>query len=344
MYFEWRVKFSPLRSSNTFFRSKGMQWAPGVRCRGGDRLVVTPHTVMTGDFVPERFHAMIDSVRPTPTFDRTERATDMTTGAPNILLVMSDQHRADMMGCAGDASALTPSLDALAAQGVRFSRVSCQGPLCMPSRASFMTERYVRDHGVYTNSSEIPPDSPTYAWALREAGYHTSLLGKAHLYLDEQLTVPHMDDMAGRLEALGFAEVFETGDKFIGKIPTRYTDYLAGRGLLDAYKQHIADRSYQGENEDGQNATKCVPMWDSTPTPDPARVLRRRLARPAGRRVDRALRPPGAVLPLRRVPRTARPLGRAGRGCAAVPGRRHLHALLDPAPRRSKGRAATARS
>jgi choline-sulfatase len=193
----------------------------------------------------------------------------VTAGAPNIVLIMSDQHRADMMGCAGDATALTPSLDALAAQGVRFSRVSCQGPLCMPSRASFMTERYVRDHGVYTNSSEIPSDSPTYAWALREAGYHTSLLGKAHLYLDEKLTVSHMDDMAGRLEALGFAEVFETGDKFVGKVPTRYTDYLAARDLLDAYKKHIADRSYQGENEDGQNATKCVPMWDSTPTPIP---------------------------------------------------------------------------
>ncbi len=193
----------------------------------------------------------------------------MTAGAPNIVLIMSDQHRADMMGCAGDASALTPSLDALASQGARFSRVSCQGPLCMPSRASFMTERYVRDHGVYTNSSEIPPDSPTYVWALRETGYHTSLLGKAHLYLDEQLTVSHTDDMAGRLEALGFAEVFETGDKFLGKIPTRYTDYLSARGLLDAYMHHIADRSYQGENEDGRNATKCVPMWDSTPTPIP---------------------------------------------------------------------------
>ena len=104
---------------------------------------------------------------------------------------------------------------------------------------------------------------------MREAGYHTSLLGKAHLYLDENLTVPHIDDMAGRLEALGFAEVFETGDKFVGKIPNRYTDYLSDRGLLDAYKQHIADRSYQGENEDGQNATKCVPMWDSTPMPLP---------------------------------------------------------------------------
>jgi choline-sulfatase len=193
----------------------------------------------------------------------------LIAGAPNILLVMSDQHRADMMGCAGDASVLTPTLDAVAAEGVRFSRVSCQGPLCMPSRASFMTERYVRDHGVYTNWEEIAPDSPTYTWALREAGYHTSLLGKAHLYLDEKLSLGHIDDAAGRLQALGFSEVFETGDKFIPKAPNKYTDFLSERGLLDAYRRHIADRSYQGENEDGQNATKCVPMWDSTPMPLP---------------------------------------------------------------------------
>lgn len=193
----------------------------------------------------------------------------MTIGSPNIVLVMSDQHRADMMGCSGDPSVLTPSLDALASEGVRFSRVSCQGPLCMPARASFMTERYVRDHGVFTNWEEIAPDSPTYAWALREAGYHTALLGKAHLYREENLTVTHIDEMAGRLEGLGFAEVFETGDKFIPKIPTRYSDYLEQEGLLETYRRHIADRSYQGENEDGQNATKCVPMWDSTPMPLP---------------------------------------------------------------------------
>ena len=96
----------------------------------------------------------------------------MRTGAPNILLVMSDQHRADMMGCAGDASALTPSLDGLAAEGVRFSRVSCQGPLCMPSRASFMTERYVRDHGVYTNSSEIRRQSDLHVGPARSGLPH----------------------------------------------------------------------------------------------------------------------------------------------------------------------------
>ena len=114
----------------------------------------------------------------------------------SIVVVMADQHRGDVMGCAGDDGVLTPNLDSLAREGVRFSRVTCQGPLCMPARASFMTETYVRDHGVYTNWAEIAPDSPTYAWALREAGYHTTLLGKAHLYRDEIHTATHIDDLA----------------------------------------------------------------------------------------------------------------------------------------------------
>ncbi len=174
-----------------------------------------------------------------------------------------------MMGCAGDEGMLTPSLDRLAAEGVRFSRVSCQGPLCMPSRGSFMTERYVRDHGVYTNWAEIPSDAPTYVWSLRAAGYHTTMLGKAHLYRDEILEAAHMDDLAGRLTSLGFTEVIETGDKFVGDTPTRYTDYLGERGLLDVYREHIAARSYQGEDEKGSNPTKRFPMWDATPMPLP---------------------------------------------------------------------------
>ncbi len=48
--------------------------------------------------------------------------------APNIVLIMSDQHRADMLGCAGDASVQTPAIDALAREGTRFSRVELPGP------------------------------------------------------------------------------------------------------------------------------------------------------------------------------------------------------------------------
>ncbi len=56
--------------------------------------------------------------------------------SPNVVLIMADQHRADVLGCAGDTAVVTPNLDRLAAEGVRFSRTTCQGPLCMPARAS----------------------------------------------------------------------------------------------------------------------------------------------------------------------------------------------------------------
>jgi len=189
--------------------------------------------------------------------------------APNVVVVMADQHRGDVLGCAGDRGVRTPHIDALAGAGLRFSRLTCQGPLCMPARASLLTERYVRDHGVFTNWTAVADTSPTYLHALREAGYHTAMLGKAHLYRDDLDGVRHVDEMAPMLQALGFAEVQETGDKFSGDIANRYTDHLAAAGMLDAYRRHIADRSYQGDKETGRNATKRIPMWDSTPMPIP---------------------------------------------------------------------------
>jgi choline-sulfatase len=191
------------------------------------------------------------------------------TDRPNLVLIMADQHRADTMGCAGDPVVQTPRLDALAAEALRFSRVSCQGPLCMPARASFLTERYVRDHGVYTNWAEVPSGWPTYLHALQAAGYHTAMLGKAHLTRDDDIQVAHVDELAPRLHERGFTEVIETGDKFTTQVANRYTDHLEARGLLSRYRQHLADRSYHGEHERGTNATKRVPMWDASPSPVP---------------------------------------------------------------------------
>jgi len=189
-------------------------------------------------------------------------------GNPNVVVIMADQHRADVLGCAGDPFVHTPNLDRLAAEGVRGRRTSCQGPLCMPARASFLTERYVRDHGVYTNWNAVEPGTPTYLHALREAGYHTVALGKHHLTKEDE-PAPHMDVLASRLEERGFAEVHETGDKFTLSVPTRYSDHLASKGLWDTYLQHMLDRAYQGQSGHGDNPTKRIPMWDTTPMPLP---------------------------------------------------------------------------
>jgi arylsulfatase len=181
---------------------------------------------------------------------------------PNILLLMSDQHRADIVGYAGDPVVHTPNIDRLAAQGVSFDRAYCQGPLCMPSRASVITERYVRDHGVFENSSEVPAGMPTFLHRLREAGYHTAEIGKMHLWAHGLTQAGHTRDMNWRLEQLGFAEAIET----VGKLATvrhdsYYTDYLRERGLLDTYRKFIAGHRH------AMRARGGPPSWTAEPVP-----------------------------------------------------------------------------
>ncbi len=103
---------------------------------------------------------------------------------PNILIIMSDQHNPHIMGCAGDRVVRTPNIDKLAGQGVRFSHAYCGGPLCVPSRMTFLTGRNCSDINVFTNSGVLASDIPTFAHALGAAGYETVLCGRMHLSRD----------------------------------------------------------------------------------------------------------------------------------------------------------------
>ena len=98
---------------------------------------------------------------------------------PNVLWIVADQHRADVGGFAGDRAASTPELDALAAGGTAVSDVYCQVPLCVPSRQSLVTARYAHRHGAFLNA-ERKLGQRTVVHALRDAGYHTALVGRAH--------------------------------------------------------------------------------------------------------------------------------------------------------------------
>jgi choline-sulfatase len=99
---------------------------------------------------------------------------------PNIVLIVSDQHRADWLGCAGHPAVRTPHLDGLARDGVRFTQVSCNAPLCVPSRMSMLAGRQPCRTGVYGNDASLPSDMPTFAHALGLAGYETVLCGRMH--------------------------------------------------------------------------------------------------------------------------------------------------------------------
>ena len=103
---------------------------------------------------------------------------------PNILIIMSDQHSPHILGCAGDRVVRTPSIDNLAKEGVLFSHAYCGGPLCVPSRMSFLSGRHCSDTGVFTNSGVLPSDTPTFAHALGASGYETVLCGRMHFSRD----------------------------------------------------------------------------------------------------------------------------------------------------------------
>jgi len=99
----------------------------------------------------------------------------------NVLVIMTDRHRADCLGCNGNPFIRTPNLDALAEEGVRFSSAFTASSFCMPSRFSLLTGRYPHSHGCWDNGVLMPDDTMTLAQRCTDAGYHTAMIGKSHL-------------------------------------------------------------------------------------------------------------------------------------------------------------------
>jgi arylsulfatase A-like enzyme len=101
-------------------------------------------------------------------------------GRPNIVFLLTDDHRWDAIGAAGNPIIQTPNLDALAATGVRFANAYVTTPICMTSRASFLAGQYERRHGISDFQTNFSPEafSQTYPALLRAAGYWSGFIGK----------------------------------------------------------------------------------------------------------------------------------------------------------------------
>jgi arylsulfatase A-like enzyme len=100
---------------------------------------------------------------------------------PNFILFITDQHRADFLGCYGHPIVRTPHIDSIAARGTAFDRFYVASPVCMPNRASLMTGRMPSVHGVRSNGIPLSMQAVTFVELLRDAGYRTALVGKSHL-------------------------------------------------------------------------------------------------------------------------------------------------------------------
>ncbi len=127
----------------------------------------------------------------------------------NLLILISDQHRHDALGCASQhlppaaqtwlmGYAQTPNLDRLAQSGVRFTQAVANLPVCVPSRHSFITGLYPYQTGILTNAHYWPdqPPVPTLAMHLREADYLTAAIGKMH-WKNQRAPAAHVPDKRG---------------------------------------------------------------------------------------------------------------------------------------------------
>lgn len=147
----------------------------------------------------------------------------MADSKPNLLLILTDQQRADTVAARSAHTFLsTPHLDRLAEEGVWFDAMYSAMPECVPARSMLLTGRYGHQVGVMGNGQRLAPDVPTIAHALKARGYMTQAIGKMHfnpvrephgfddLKLSEEIPGNRDDDDYLRfLDDQGFGHILE---------------------------------------------------------------------------------------------------------------------------------------
>ena len=112
----------------------------------------------------------------------------------NVVLILSDDHRYDFLGCAdGPAFLETPNLDRMAKTGAHVRNAFVSTSLCSPSRASILTGRYAHRHGVIDNQRPVPEGTVFFPEHLRTNGYRTAFIGKWHMGHDHDDPRPGFD-------------------------------------------------------------------------------------------------------------------------------------------------------
>ncbi|QEG39732.1 sulfatase family protein [Roseimaritima ulvae] len=117
---------------------------------------------------------------------------------PNIVFILSDDHRFDFMSCVESCPDFltTPNLDRMAEQGAHFRNAFVSTSLCSPSRASILSGRYMHHHRVVDNQRPIPAGTEFFPLHLQRAGYTTGFVGKWHMGHDDDSPRPGFDHWA----------------------------------------------------------------------------------------------------------------------------------------------------
>jgi arylsulfatase len=106
---------------------------------------------------------------------------------PNVLILFTDQQRADSIGVYGNRFARTPHMDRLAAEGARFTSAYTPCPVCVPARGCLHYGQYPQTTDSFENSQSMPTDDrPSFMDVFSQAVYRTHGVGKVHFQPDPQ--------------------------------------------------------------------------------------------------------------------------------------------------------------
>ena len=183
----------------------------------------------------------------------------------NILFLMTDQHRLDCTGFDGPGKVATPNIDRIA-DSVAFTNCTTVNPICTPARTALLTGRYTHQIGTLAMSGDLSPQIPTYAHALREAGYWTAGVGKFHFmqgwpWSAEQGTGHDLVALKEEIgAAYGFDHVWETAGKQLAlKNYCEHMAHLDRKGLLQAYRDFVESSRNKGRHEEPIDDDRIAP-------------------------------------------------------------------------------------
>ena len=161
---------------------------------------------------------------------------------PSIIFILADDLGYGDLGCYGQTKIKTPNLDKLAAEGMRFTSFYAGSTVCAPSRCALMTGLHT-GHALIRGNATVPlrPQDLTVAEVLKQAGYHTALIGKWGLGNPNTTGVPQKK---GFDEFLGYLDQVHAHDY--------YTDYLWRYDPPTDAKPGYDGRVEFPENRDGK--------------------------------------------------------------------------------------------
>jgi len=164
----------------------------------------------------------------------------------NLLVIMSDEHQARAMGCAGHPFVQTPHLDALAERGMTFTDAYTPCPICVPARAAFAAGKYVHQTRLWDNAMPYTGNPPGWGHTLQGAGIPVESIGKLHYRHDEDpagFDVEHIPMQVANGVGMVWASIRKEDQRV--KMPSRMLgDYIGpGSSKYTEYDEAVVNRT-----------------------------------------------------------------------------------------------------